>query len=204
MVGMVALAFSQVGFGDFVETIEPNWRGEAGSLYYGWETFTEPYNAPNMNEEGTPGGMLFNFAAGAFLTSSGNIYNQAGGLDIHVYGYSDVQNAVLNLASQGSEFDYENVSLWVSDGIDGMMFSADSWSMNYYQPVEGMGAITNTSYEWNISSYEGTITEWAFFFQGNEAHNVLDAVTVDIYTGAVPSAGGLVAFGLMGLQRRRR
>ena len=204
IVGAVIFSASQIGFADFVVLDTPEWQGDAGSLYYGWENFTQPYGVPNMNDSGVPGSMLFNFAEGAFITSTGNIYNQGGGLDIHVYGYSAIEQAVLNISSQGSEFDYAGVSLWVGDGTDGMMFFANEWSMNYYQPVEGMGAIANTSYSWDLSSYEGMITEWAFFFQGTEAHNVLDAVTVDIYTGAVPSAGGLFAFGLLGLRTRRR
>lgn len=203
MVATVMLVATS-GYCGFVETDTPAWRGDAGSSYYGWESFSEAVGGPNMSDSGTPGGMLFNFAEGAFITSTGNIYNQAGGLNIHVYGYSEVEQAVLNISSQGSEFDYASVSLWVSDGTDGMMFSADNWSMNYYEPVEGMGAITNTSYTWDISTYDGEITEWAFFFQGTEAHNVLDAVTVDVFAGNVPAPSALVALSLLGFRIRRR
>ena len=192
------------GYCDFVETEVPTWRGEVGSSYYGWETFTQAYNAPNMNESGTPGGMLFNFAEGAFITSTGNIYNQSGGLNVHVYGYSALEQAVLNISTQGSEFDYAAVFLWVGDGVDGMMFSADDWAINYYEPIEGLGAIVNASFTWDTSSYEGAITEWAFMFNGTSPHNVLDAVSVDVFTGAVPGAGALFAFGFCGLRSRRR
>lgn len=190
--------------GSFIEPEVPTWRGDVGSSYYGWETFTQSYGAPNMNDSGTPGGMLFNFADGAFITSTGNIYNQATGLNIHVYGYSAVEQAVLNISSQGTEFDYESVSLWVGDGTDGMMFWADEWSLNYYEPVDGMGAITNSSYTWDVSSYEGLVSEWAFFFEGIEAHNVLDAVTVDVFAGNVPAPSAVLVFGLLGLRSQRR
>ena len=200
----VALAAVNSSYGDFVETEIPTWRGDLGSSYYGWEYFTQAIDAPNMNDSGSSGGMLFNFADGAFITSTGNIYNQSSGLNIHVYGYDAVEQAVLNIASQGTEFDYAGVTLWVGDGVNGMMFLADDWSVNHYEPIEGFGAIVNTSFTWDLSSYSGTVTEWAFFFQGTAPHNVLDAVTVDIFADAVPGAGGLFAFGLLGFRTSRR
>ena len=129
------------GYCDFVETEVPTTRGDVGSSYYGWGTFTQAYNALDMNESGTP---------------------------------------------------------------CGMMFSADDWAINYYEPIEGIGAIVNASFSWDTSSYEGAITEWAFMFNGTSPHNVLDTVSVDVFTGAVPGATALFVFGLCGLRSRRR
>jgi hypothetical protein len=182
----------------------PAWRGDAGTQYYAWDSFTSAYNAPNFNDSGDAGGMLFNFADGAILTGSGNIYNQGGGLEIHVYGYGPLEQAVLNVASMGTELEYANVSLWVSDGTNGQMFSYDTFATNYYEAIPNFGANVSTSYTWDLSTYTGAITEWAFFVNGTAAHNVLDAVSVDIFTGAVPVPGALVLLGIAGVHRRRR
>jgi hypothetical protein len=189
---------------DLVNPTIPDWRGDVGTQYYGWDSFTSPYSAPNFNDSGDAGGMLFNFADGAMITGSGNIYNQGGGLEIHVYGYGPLEQAVLNVASMGTEMDYANVSLWVSDGENGQMFSYDEFATNYYEEVPNFGANVSTSYEWDLSGYTGTITEWAFFINGTAPHNVLDAVTVDIFTGAVPAPGVLGLLGVAGFACRRR
>jgi hypothetical protein len=189
---------------DLVNPSVPVWRGDVGTQYYGWDSFTSPYNAPNFNDSGSAGGMLFNFAEGAMITGSGNIYNQTSGLAIHVYGYGPLEQAVLNVASMGTEMDYANVSLWVSDGENGQMFSYDEFATNYYEEIPNFGANVSTSYEWDLAGYTGVITEWAFFINGTAPHNVLDAVTVDIFTGAVPAPSVLALLGVAGFACRRR
>ncbi|MBC8200889.1 MAG: hypothetical protein H8E86_02490 [Planctomycetes bacterium] len=200
---IAAGAASQVS-ADLVNPEIPAWRGDAGTQYYGWDSFSSAYNAPNFNDSGDAGGMLFNFAEGAMLTGSGNIYNQIGGLELHVYGYGPLEQAVLNVASMGTEMDYANVSLWVGDGIAGQMFTYDTFATNFYEEIPGFGANVSTSYTWDLSTYTGAITEWAFFVNGTAPHNVLDAVSVDIFSGAVPTPSVLVLFGVTGLYRRRR
>ena len=189
---------------DLVNPEVPEWRGDTGTAFYGWDSFSSAYNAPNFNDSGEAGGMLFNFAEGAMITGSGNIYSQQGPLNIHVYGYGPLEQAVLNVASMGTEMDYANVSLWVSDGVNGQLFSYDSFSTNFYEEIPNFGANVSTSYAWDLSSYEGAITEWAFFVEGTSPHNVLDAVTVDIAYGAVPAPSALVLLSIAGLTRKRR
>jgi hypothetical protein len=200
---VAAVAATQVS-ADLINPEIPNWRGDAGTTYYGWDSFSSAYNAANLNDSGDAGGMLFNFADGAMVTGSGNIYNQAAGLEIHVYGNGPLEQAVLNLASMGTEMDYAGVTLWVSDGTTGQMFSYDTFATNYYEEVPNFGANVTTSYSWDLSNYAGVVTEWAFFVNGTEPHNVLDAVTVDIFAGAVPAPGALSLVWITGLARRRR
>ena len=203
IIAIIAYLASHVS-GDLVNPDVPGWRGDTGSSYYGWNSFTSAYNVPNFNEIGDPGGMLFNFADGAMITGAGNIYNMNTGLNIHVYGYGSVDLAVMSFASQGTEMEYSNVSLWVSDGTDGAFISVDSWNMNYYEPVEGLGANVTATYAWDTSSYDAIIIEWAIFINGTEAHNVLDAVSVDIFSAPIPTPGVLGVFALLGCRSRRR
>jgi len=200
---VVAIVATQVS-ADLINPEIPTWRGDTGSQFYGWDSFGSAYNAPNYNDSGDAAGMLFNFAPGAFVTGSGNIYNQAGGLDIHVYGYGPLEQAVLNVASMGTEMDYANISLWVGDGENGQMFSYDTFATNYYEEIPNFGANVSTSYTWDLSAYDGIVTEWAFFVNGTSAHNVLDAVTVDIFSGGVPTPGVLTLLAIASLHRRRR
>ncbi len=200
---VVAVATTQVS-ADLVNPEIPSWRGDAGAQYYGWDSFSSAYNAPNFNDSGDAGGMLFNFAAGAQITGSGNIYNQSGGLDIHVYGYGPLEQAVFNVASMGTEMDYSGVSLWVSDGESGQMFSYDTFATNYYEEVPGFGANVSTSYTWDLSGYNGVITEWAFFVNGTAPHNVLDAISVDVFSGAVPAPSVLALIGVAAVSTRKR
>ena len=43
-------------------------------------------------------------------------FGPGGGLNIHVYGNGPVGQAVLNVATGGTELNYDNVRLFVSDG----------------------------------------------------------------------------------------
>jgi len=60
------------------------------------------------------------------------------------------------------------------------------------------------TYAWDASSYDGVITEWAIFINGTEAHNVLEAVSVDIFSTPIPAPGVLGVFALLRCRRRRR
>ena len=200
---LTCLAATQVK-GDVVNPEVPNWQGDTGAQFYSWDSFSSAYNAPNFNDSGDAGSMLFNFAEGAIITGSGNIYSQASGLEIHVYGYGPLEQAVLNVASMGTEMDYANVYLWVTDGEIGQMFSYDSFATNYYEEVPNFGANVSSSYTWDLSDYTGVVTEWAFFVNGTSAHNVLDALAVDIYTGTVPTPAVLTLMAIGCVCRRRR
>ena len=189
---------------DLVNPTMPDWRGDTGAAFYGWDSFSSAFNAPNFNDSGDAGGMLFNFAPGAIITGTGNIYGQNNPLNIHVYGYGPLEQAVLNVASMGTEMDYESVSLWVSDGENGQYFSYDSFLTNSYEEIPNFGANVSTSYTWDLSSYDGVVAEWAFFVNGTSPHNVLDALSVDIAFGAVPTPSALVLLSIAGVTRKRR
>ena len=86
---------STVATADLVNPLDPSWSGDATATRYEWNSFTEAYNAPNFPDSPfSTGAQLFNFGAGATISGSGNIYNPAGGLDIHVYGYGPTADLV--------------------------------------------------------------------------------------------------------------
>ena len=207
-ISVVAVAVTTLSVqADLVNPEVPSWQDSAGAQFYSWDSFSSPYGAPNFpNNEPFPSGnaMLFNFAQGALVTEGGNLYGLEDGLNIHVYGYGPLEQAVLNIASMGTEFDYDSVVLGINDGTDFIYFDYDSFAINDYVEIPGFGANVSSSFAWDISDYDGPITEWAFIFTGAAAHNVLDAVSVDLLVGAVPAPGALALIGLGAVSIRRR
>ena len=65
----IALSVASTSRADLVDPSVPTWRGEAGSLYYQWDSFTEPFAQPNFPT--TPpfdfSAQVFNFVGGAQL-----------------------------------------------------------------------------------------------------------------------------------------
>lgn len=202
---LATASITTMGTADLVNANVPSWRGAEDTAYYGWNDFEHGIGQPNMNEIGVPGAMLFNFAAGAIISGSGNIYNPTGGLDIHVYGYSNIEYAVLNFASQGNEFNYDQVALAVTfaDQSQGYYF-ADTQAIEDYVAIPGFGANVTSSYEWDLSSIDQEIIEWGFFMTANNPHTSLDAVSVDIAMGAIPAPGALMLLSIAGCSIRRR
>jgi hypothetical protein len=204
-ISVVAVAVTTLSVqADLVNPEVPSWQDSAGAQFYSWDSFSSPYGAPNFNDGGDPGALLFNFAQGALVTEGGNLYGLEDGLNIHVYGYGPLEQAVLNIASMGTEFDYDSVVLGINDGTDFIYFDYDSFAINDYVEIPGFGANVSSSFAWDISDYDGPITEWAFIFTGAGAHNVLDAVSVDLLVGAVPAPGALALIGLGAVSIRRR
>ncbi|MCH2136535.1 MAG: hypothetical protein MK101_08130 [Phycisphaerales bacterium] len=192
----------------------PAWRGDEGAAHYLWESFTSASAADGPNfptNEAWPSGdaLLFNFADGAFVSGEGNIYGFGGPLNIHTYLYADadVQEVVLNVSTLGSEIDYSSLMLaWTTGdgGNEGMLFG--EVSMNYWEEIDfgqGVGALVNASWSFDLSSIADDVREIGLIFQGSGAHMSLDAVGVDILT-AVPAPGVLSLAALAGLAFRRR
>ena len=187
---------------DLVNPLVPSWAGDATADSYAWNSFTEAFNAPNFPDSPfSTGAQLFNFGAGAIIAGSGNIYNPGGGLNIHVYGNGPVGQAVLNVATGGTELNYDNVRLFVSDGgsnSDTFFATAEERSR---EAGSFGGSNVTSAYTWDVSvAYE--VTEWGFFFGSDAAHSSLDAVS--LYVNSVPAPGAVMALGLLGVARRRR
>ena len=199
---VVAGAIAGTAAGDLVNPLEPSWAGDATATQYEWNSFTEAVGAPNFPDSPfSTGAQLFNFGEGAIIAGSGNIYNPAGGLNIHVYGNGPIGQAVLNFATQGTEFNYDNVRLFVSDGganNETLFATGDERSR---VPGGFGGENVTMAYSWDLDvAFE--ITEWGFFFGSDAAHSSLDAVRLNI--NSVPAPASLIALGAFGAVRRRR
>ena len=210
-----ALAFASVGSaGTWMAEDVPTWRGDAGSDYYLWDDFTAAngyVDGPNFpNNEMFPSGnaMLFNFAEGAIVAGSGNLYAMSGALNIHTYAYADADVAAvtLNIASVGTLIDYNSMMLVWDDGTDGgesgMLFGSPS--VNYSNAIPGMGDSVNVSWSWDLSSIEADIRSIGLMFASEGPHISLDMVGLDILTVPAPAALALLGVAALGSRRRRK
>jgi hypothetical protein len=203
---------------EWISEDTPSWRGDAGSSYYLWDTFTSASGAdgPNFpNNEAWPSGnaLLFNFSDGAVVSGTGNIYGFGGPLNIHTYAYTqaDALAATINIATLGSEINYASMMLAWTDGIEGgasgVVFGEPS--MNYWEEVDfgnGVGAHVNVSWNWDLSGIDADVRELAVIFGGSGPHMSLDIVGLDVLT-AVPAPGALALLMVGGMacgSRRRR
>ncbi|MDG2031350.1 MAG: hypothetical protein P8J45_10135 [Phycisphaerales bacterium] len=196
------LAATGLASADLVNPLVPDWAGDATAETFTWNSFTQANSAPNFPDAPfSTDAQLFNFGPGAIIAGSGNIYNPAGGLNIHVYGSGPVGQAVLNFATLGTEFNYENVRLYLSDGAGS---SETIFGVGEERSREG-GAFgsdnVTMAYSWDVN-VGFDVVEWAFFFGSDASNSSLDAVSVAV--NSVPAPGGLLAVGLFGTMRRRR
>jgi hypothetical protein len=195
------LAATGLASADLVNPLVPDWAGDATAETYTWNSFTEANNSPNFPDSPfSTGASLFNFGPGAIIAGSGNIYNPGGGLNIHIYGSGPVGQAVLNFASQGTEFNYDNVRLFVTDGTSSETIFATGEERNREAGAFGSDNVT-MAYSWDVN-VGFDVVDWGFFFGSDAPHSSLDAVSLAV--NSVPAPGGLLAVGLFGTMRRRR
>ena len=188
----------------------PTWRGDADTLYGGWDSFTQANFAPNFSETGNMGfaGQIYNFSPTAFIAGSGNIYDAAGPLNIHHYVELtgvDITDVVVNLATMGTLPNLEDVLFQaVTSSGDTQFLDTSAYSTNFQQDIPGFGSTLNLSWEFDLSDIAGDVTSIAFIVQGTAAHMSLDAFSSDVRFTNVPAPGALALLGLAGLAGRRR
>ena len=160
----VALALAGTASADLVNPDIPAWRGQPGTMFSQWDGFSNAVGAPNFPEAGG-GFQLFNFGEGAVIASSGNIYNPAGNLNIHIYSLGPVvaDEAVLNISWGGTMLDTTGVQAFTNGQY------VDAYSVEQRSSVDSpFGGTTDTwAFKFDLSGISGA-HDLAFFF-GNPA-----------------------------------
>ena len=213
MTGFIAAAAacvvaSTASAGFVVEDV-PAWRGDANTLYGGWESFSSANYGPNFAETGNMGalGSIYNFSGSAIIASSGNIYDPGGALNMHHYVQDvagDITDAVFNVATQGTDINMNSVIFqWsAADGTSGYL-DVDA-NVNFYQEIPGFGSQANYSWSFDLSGIDADVTSVGFIFQGYGPHMSYDAAAIDIRYDAIPAPGVLALLGVAGIAGRRR
>lgn len=179
----------------------PTWRGDALTSYAEFDTFTSASGGPNFADAGGGGFQLFNFAPGAVVASSGNIYSPSGALDIHLYSLGPAVNpaeAVLNISWGGTMLDTTAVQAF----IGGSYYDAVSVEQRSSVSSPFGGSVDTWAFTFDLS---GAATgDLAFFFGNDGAHGSLDAVSIDVRSVPAPGALALVLVAGAISGRRRR
>ena len=197
-------AAASIASADLVNPLVPSWAGDATASTYEWNSFTSAFQGPNFPDSPfSNAASLSNSAPGAIIAGSGNIYSPATGLDIKIEGTgsSSFELAVLNIATMGTELDYSNTFVSVTNGV----LTEDIYAQAIERariPMGEMGSAVTVAYEFDLSDVGFAFDEWSFRFSGSTANISLDAVRLDLNT--IPAPGALLALGFAPMIRRRR
>ncbi|MCP3860402.1 MAG: hypothetical protein GY728_01300 [Phycisphaeraceae bacterium] len=192
-------AVTGIAAADLTNPLVPEWRGDAGTLYAGWDSFTSADGGANAPEAGS-GFDVYNFGPGAVIASSGNIYAAGGPLDIHIYSNVEIaaSEAVLSFSFLGSPIDTSDVrAFFLGQYIDPIE--------SELRALEDFGGFVKEtwSFTYDFSNVGGVSSTVAFFFgSGDLTNSSLDAVSVDVLS--VPAPGAIALLGIAGLTSRRR
>ena len=188
---------------DLVNPDVPSWRGDAGTGFTQWDSFTSADGGANAPDQGF-GFNLFNFGTGGVIAGSGNLYGAGGGLNIHVYQAGPpilgLNEAVLNIAFIGNRIDTDNVRAFVGEMGSGSYVD----SVAELRSTSGSGQFVSETwaFTFDLSAFSGGVFPLSFFFGSELPNTSLDAVSIDYNT--IPAPGALMAMGLLGVARRRR
>ena len=200
LVGMaLASQFSALANSSFFVT--PGFRGQAGTEYSGWESFTNAYSGPNYPSIAGSTGDAFvtqttpgtgPFPNGPFI-SSGNIYSFA---TTNTFSLTDstaftLGTVVLQLRSNdgSAEFDYSSVRLDYNNGGGLQSLFAPRVELN--NTAGGVASM----WSWDVSSLG--INSYTIYFNASATSLSLDAAALDVQAVPEPSALALSAMGLM-------
>ncbi len=203
---LVLGTISSVAAADLVDPSVPTWRGESGSLYYQWDSFTAAFAQPNFPTF-PPfdfSAQVFNFVGGASIVD-GSIFSP-GGLNMHVYGEGrPTGDVVLNVTYVSFNPTPTSVEAFVGGfgpGAPGEYFDAVSSERTFSEFLGDGRFRVNDAYTFDVSAYSGTDEFWASFFK-IDGPTTLEGVSIDL-RNVVPTPGALAMLGIAGLAARRR
>lgn len=202
----VSAALAGPATADLVDPTVPSWRGEAGSLFYQWDSFSAAFAEPNF-PTAPPfdfSAQVFNFVGGASIVD-GNI-TSPGGLNVHTYGEGrPTSDVVLNVTYTSFNPTPSSVEFFIGGfgpGQPGEYFDfVDSERTASEFLGEGLFRV-NDSFTFDVSNYAGEDFFWAAFFK-IDGPNTLEGLSIDV-RNVIPGPGVLAAFAVAGLTRRRR
>lgn len=208
----IAAALAASAQAGFTNPLIPSWAGGPNTQYAAWESFTQPGGGPNLPDQaGSAPFSLMNYAPGAFITSTGNLYGAGAPLFISMMGGTQGNAAspidvVLNVSTAGSTINMSSVRLWLFDGSGNVSFFSPTTSeIRFDAPSPPQGSAQTVAFTWSVPSTAFAASGWRVEFAASAVNMSLDAVRVDLQY--VPAPGALALLGIaaaMGARRRRR
>ena len=187
----------------------PAFRGQPGSVFAGWESFTVALGNPG-NKGDLPGSStaatLLQRAPGASVLGSGNIYNGAekSQFEIRYTSTEPIADVILQVRTLGTELNYDSVRLFAwTDSIGVSRTELDRVSFGPPPPAPGSGFGVSSQWTWNLSSLDAN--SFAISFDSADINMSLDSATLDVRAVPEPSplVLGMVGLAALALFRRR-
>ena len=206
----VAAASAQAGL---VNPLIPSWAGSANTQFAQWDSFTQASGGPNLADAaGSAAFSLFNFAPGAFVTGSGNLYSINTALSLMIIGGTAGNAAtptqvVMNVATAGSPLNAAGARLWLFDNLGNSVSVAPaSIEVRADAPVPPQGSAQTLALSWDLSGVSLVASGFRIEMQAAAPSMSLDAVRLDLNYNAIPAPGALALLAVAGFAavRRRR
>ena len=212
---IAAVVIAPLAQGAIVNEAVPEWRGQANTIFAGWESFMSGSGGFNVADRAGSfcGCSLFNFGAGSVLDADGDIRAGDAGLDVKLVGgqfsTQRLRSVVVNLASYDGCVELGQMKLRLVDGAGAVTFIAPASLEERDQQIFDDGSIYRSrSYRFDVvDGYlsTGAVTQWRLEFTSSGGM-ALDAITIDLDYNVVPSPGAmaLAVLGVAVARMRRR
>jgi hypothetical protein len=202
-------ATASVAEAGLVNPLIPAWAGQANTQTATWDSFTQASGGANTPDgPGSAPFSLMNFAPGAFITGSGNIYSINSALYVMVTGGTRSNqlspiNVVMNVATSGSLLSYGSTRLSLFDSTgNSISFAPTSYEIRYDAPTPPQGSAQTVAFVWSLGSLPIAASGFRIEFMAGAPSMALDAVRLDLQY--IPGPAPLALMGLAGLVSGRR
>ena len=194
-----------------VNPLIPSWSGGPNTQFAQWDSFTQASGGANIPDTaGSSPFSLMNFAPGAFVTGSGNIYSINTALYLMITGgtlgnVGSPTQVVMNVATAGSVLNTSGVRLSLFDNAgNSIQFAPSSSELRADAPAQPQGAIQTWAFTWNTAFVPFQATGFRVEFGASAPSMSLDAVRLDMQYAPAPGALALLAISAFTATRRRR
>jgi hypothetical protein len=212
---IAAAVIAPLAQGAIVNEAVPTWRGQANTVFSGWESFMSGFGGFNSADRSGSfcGCSLFNFGAGSVLDADGDIRAGDAGLDVKLVGgqfsTQRLRSVVVNLATWDGCVEATQMKLRLVDGNGAVTFIAPAAPEERDQQTFDDGSIYRSrAYRFDVNNgylSSGAVSQWRLEFT-SPGGMALDAIAIDLDFNVVPSPGAmaLAVLGVTVARIRRR
>lgn len=212
---IAAVVIAPLAQGAIVNEASPAWRGQANTVFAGWESFVSGFGGFNIADRSGSfcGCALFNFGAGSWLQANGNIRAGDAGLDIKAFGgqfsTQRLRSVVVNMATWDGLVETSQMKLRLVDSNGAVTFITPTSMEELSEQVFDDGSIYRSrAYHFDAADdylSSGAVAQWRLEFTSSGGM-ALDEVAIDLDFNMVPapSTMALAFLGVMAARARRR